>query len=96
MAELVTARQYGLHTALLVVDSGGYGILREYQLASYGVPHEVDLVQPDFEGLARASGVPARLSKPDRLADDLAWAIAEPAPAMVVLREELVAAAPTS
>jgi acetolactate synthase-1/2/3 large subunit len=95
MAELVTARQYRLATALLVVDSGGYGILREYQAASYGAPHEVDLVQPDFEGIARSSGVPARLTKPEQLGEDVAWAIAEPGPAVVLLREEPVAAAPT-
>jgi len=95
LAELVTARQYRLDTALLVVDSGGYGILREYQLASYGVEHEVDLVQPEFEGIAKACGVPARLSSPDRLAGDLAWAMAAQGPAMVLLREELVAAEPT-
>ena len=95
MAELVTARQYRLDSAVLVVDSGGYGILREYQVASYGTHHEVDLVQPDFAGIARASGVPVRLSRPEELAEDLAWALAEPGPAMVLIREELVAAAPT-
>jgi acetolactate synthase-1/2/3 large subunit len=95
MAELATARQYGLDTALLVVDSGGYGILREYQLVAYGIEHEVDLVQPDFEGIAAASGVSARVTNAERLSDDLSWAITQAGPTMVLLRERLVAAAAT-
>jgi acetolactate synthase-1/2/3 large subunit len=96
LSELVTARQYHLDTALLVVDSGGYGILREYQLASYGKEHEVDLVQPDFAAIALASGVAARVSSAERLSDDLTWATAHPGPAMVLLRERLVAAMATA
>ena len=94
-AELATARQYGLKAALLVVDDGGYGILREYQMAAFGATHEVDLVQPDLVAVADAAGVAVRTSAPDRLADDLAWALDETGPAVVVLRERLVAAAPT-
>jgi acetolactate synthase-1/2/3 large subunit len=95
-AELATARQYGLHAALLVVDDGGYGILREYQLAAFGVTHEVDLVQPDLAAVVAAAGVGVRTSTPERLEADLSWALAESGPAVVVLRERLVAAAPTS
>jgi acetolactate synthase-1/2/3 large subunit len=94
-AELLTARQHGMNTALLIIDSGGYGILREYQLAAFGVTHEVDLAQPDFVAMARASGVAARLSNPAQLSDDVAWATAEAGPAVVVLRERLVAAEAT-
>src|SRR5262249_4372150 len=31
LSELATARQYDLDATLLVVDDGGYGVLREYQ-----------------------------------------------------------------
>ena len=31
LTELATARQYGLDAKLLIVDDGGYGVLREYQ-----------------------------------------------------------------
>lgn len=95
LAELATARQYRLDTALLVVDSGGYGILREYQVASFGGEYETALTQPAFEGVAEAAGVPVRLTSPAALTDDLRWALGERGPAMVVLRENLVAAAPT-
>ncbi len=94
-AELATARQYGLPAALLLIDDGGYGILREYQMSAFGVTHEVDLVQPDLAAVAAAAGVAVRTTTPDRLAGDLSWALAEAGPAVVVLRERLVAAAPT-
>jgi acetolactate synthase-1/2/3 large subunit len=94
-AELAAARQYGLRAALLLVDDGGYGILREYQMAAFGVTHEVDLIQPDLAAVAAAAGVAVRTTTPDALADDLSWALAEDGPAVVVLKERLVAAAPT-
>ena len=48
-----TARQHRLDAKLLLIDDGGYGILREYQRDSYQGTHAVDLVQPDF--LARVA-----------------------------------------
>lgn len=95
IAELLTARQYGLDVTLLLVDSGGYGILREYQLDSFGTPHEVELAQPDFVALATACDVPVRSSSAAALESDLADALAEPGPSVVVLKERLVAARPT-
>jgi acetolactate synthase-1/2/3 large subunit len=85
LTELASARQHGIGATLLVVDDGGYGILREYQRDSYGETHSVDLVQPDFLAAAQAFGVPARRTSPDALADDLAWALAEEGPSALVL-----------
>jgi acetolactate synthase-1/2/3 large subunit len=95
LGELATARQLGSRATLLVVDDGGYGILREYQREAFGETTAVDLVQPDFAVLARAFGVPVRAGGPDDLAANLDWAIAEPGPAMVVLRAAIAAAQPT-
>jgi thiamine pyrophosphate-dependent acetolactate synthase large subunit-like protein len=57
--ELATAVQERLPVTVVVVDDGGYGMLRFDQVQS-GVPTRgVDLVTPDFVALARAFGVPA-------------------------------------
>jgi len=93
--ELLSARQHRLDAKLLLIDDGGYGILREYQRDAYQGTHAVDLVQPDFLALCTACGVPNRLTTPDRLATDLTWALETAGPAAVVLRERLAAAAPT-
>ena len=50
--ELLSARQHGIGAKLLVVDDGGYGILRVYQEGAYGRTSKVDLAQPDFPALA--------------------------------------------
>jgi acetolactate synthase-1/2/3 large subunit len=96
MAELLTARQHQLAAKLLLVDDGGYGILREYQREAYGETHAVDLVQPDFLGIFAASQIPARATTAERLAADLGWALELDGPAALLLRETLVAAKPTA
>src|SRR5437763_655215 len=74
-----------LAAKLLLVDDGGYGILREYQRDTFGEPFAVDLAQPDFHAVAEAFGVPARRTSPEALANDLGWAFAVDGPAVVVL-----------
>jgi acetolactate synthase-1/2/3 large subunit len=96
LTELASARQHGIAAALLVVDDGGYGILREYQRDSYGETHAVDLVQPDFLAVAKAFGVAARRTSPDALGDDLAWTLALGEPAMIVLPAALQWIPPTA
>jgi acetolactate synthase I/II/III large subunit len=95
LGELATARQLGAQAKLLVVDDGGYGILREYQRDTYGETTAVDLVQPDFAALAQAFGVPVRTGGPGALAENLDWAFAEPGPAIVVLSATIAVAQPT-
>jgi thiamine pyrophosphate-dependent acetolactate synthase large subunit-like protein len=57
--ELATAVQEGLPVTVVIIDDGGYGMLRHDQTRAE-VPHfGVDLVSPDFVGLARAFGVHA-------------------------------------
>jgi acetolactate synthase-1/2/3 large subunit len=95
LTELATARQYGIGAKLIVIDDGGYGILREYQRDAYGETTAVDLSQPDFVALADAFGVPGRSGGPDELAEHLAWALACEGPAVVVVNATLTAAEPT-
>jgi acetolactate synthase I/II/III large subunit len=89
LQELASARQHGLDVALLVVDDGGYGILREYQRESFGETFGVDLAQPDFPALARAFGVPVESTVPDALGDALERALATDGPAVVHLPARL-------
>jgi acetolactate synthase-1/2/3 large subunit len=93
--ELATARQYHLPTTLLLVDDGGYGILREYQRDAYGETFAVDLEQPDFPELVRSFGVPVEPATPDALADALRRALATDGPAVVHLPVHLETWTPT-
>ena len=96
LQELATARQYGLDAALLVVDDGGYGILREYQRDSFGATTAVDLEQPDFLGLARSFGAPGEAATPEDLGAALERALAHEGPAVVHLPALLEMWTPTT
>ena len=95
VAELGTAAQHGIGAKLLIVDDGGYGILREYQRDAFGETTAVELPGKDLVAVAAAYGVPVRTAGPDDLGEQLAWAFEQPGPAAVVLRALLTAAAPT-
>jgi acetolactate synthase-1/2/3 large subunit len=57
--ELATAAQERIPLTAVIVDDGGYGMLR-FDQDLHGDPHEgVDLVTPDFVALAQAFGVHA-------------------------------------
>ncbi|WP_046468370.1 thiamine pyrophosphate-binding protein [Allosalinactinospora lopnorensis] len=85
IAELATARQHDLAVTWLIVDDGGYGILREYMNAAFGAPAHTELARPDFVALSRSFGVPATSTTPERLQADLSAALAAPGPSVVVL-----------
>jgi acetolactate synthase I/II/III large subunit len=95
LQELASARQHELAAKLLIVDDGGYGILREYQRDSFGATTGVDLVQPDFDAVCRAFGVPVATTGPDGLGETLGWAFEQHGPAAVVLRAAPAAHEPT-
>jgi acetolactate synthase-1/2/3 large subunit len=88
--ELLSARQHGIGAKLLVVDDGGYGILRVYQEGAYGRTSEVDLAQPDFPALARSLGVPVLEAAPGALAAALEQALAIDGPAFIHLPQTVV------
>jgi acetolactate synthase-1/2/3 large subunit len=95
IAELATARQYDLPVTWLIVDDGGYGILREYMTDAFGEATATELARPDFVALAESFGVPAVRTTPESLTEDLAKALAEPGPSVVVLPALLRMFAPT-
>jgi acetolactate synthase I/II/III large subunit len=96
IAELGTAAQHGIGATLLVVDDGGYGILREYQRDSFGHTTSVELPGKNLEQIADAYGVEVCTATPETLGEQLRWAFEQPGPAVVVLRELIAAAQPTS
>jgi thiamine pyrophosphate-dependent acetolactate synthase large subunit-like protein len=57
--ELATLAQEEVPLTAVIVDDGGYGMLRFDQRAAGQPPLGVDLQSPDFVGLARSFGVPA-------------------------------------
>jgi acetolactate synthase-1/2/3 large subunit len=95
LAELATAVQHGLDVTWLIVDDGGYGILREYLTGAFGRTTATELARPDFVALARSFGVAATLSSPDTVGADLAGALRTPGPSVVVLPALLKMFAPT-
>ncbi|MFF3982464.1 thiamine pyrophosphate-binding protein [Streptomyces sp. NPDC055808] len=95
IAELATAKQYDLPVTWLIVDDGGYGILREYMTDTFGEATATELARPDFVALAESFGVPAVRTTPDTLAADLTKALAAPGPSVVVLPALLKMFAPT-
>ncbi|MFS8202517.1 thiamine pyrophosphate-binding protein [Streptomyces sp. CWNU-52B] len=95
IAELATARQHNLDVTWLIVDDGGYGILREYMTDAFGRSTATELSRPDYVALAESFGVPGVRTTPDTLADDLAKSLATPGPSVVVLPAVLRMFAPT-
>jgi acetolactate synthase-1/2/3 large subunit len=57
--ELATVVQERIPLTIVLVDDGGYGMLRFDQVQSGETPFGVDLVTPDFVALANSFGVPA-------------------------------------
>ena len=95
IAELATARQYDLNVTWLIVDDGGYGILREYMTDAFGEATGTELSRPDYVALAESFGVPGVRTTPSALEADLAKALGEPGPSVVVLPAVLRMFAPT-
>ncbi|WP_327724094.1 thiamine pyrophosphate-binding protein [Streptomyces europaeiscabiei] len=95
IAELATARQYDLDVTWLIVDDGGYGILREYMTDAFGETTGTELTRPDYVALAESFGVPGTRTTPETLAGDLAKSLAAPGPSVVVLPVVLRMFAPT-
>ncbi|MFF2192200.1 thiamine pyrophosphate-binding protein [Streptomyces sp. NPDC058157] len=96
VADLATAKQYGLDVTWLIVDDGGYGILREYMTDAFdGRTTATELTRPDFTALAESFGVPAATTTPATLREDLAKSLTTPGPSVLVLPATLKMFAPT-
>jgi acetolactate synthase-1/2/3 large subunit len=89
--ELATAAQERLGLTAVIVDDGGYGMLRFDQRRAGTALYGVDLRTPDFVALAESFGV--RAQAVDGLAEDFAAAlaaqIADPEPTVLVARAAL-------
>lgn len=95
IAELAAARQHDSAVTWLIIDDGGYGILREYMVASFGQATATELARPNFIALAEAFGVPAWEATPETLGATLSRAWASEGPNVIVLRAHLNLFAPT-
>ncbi|WP_405447497.1 thiamine pyrophosphate-binding protein [Streptomyces achromogenes] len=95
IAELATAKQYDLPVTWLIIDDGGYGILREYMTDAFGKPTATELHRPDYVALAESFGVTGVRTTPETLREDLTRALNTPGPSVVVLPAVLRMFAPT-
>ena len=89
--ELAVLAQEQIALTVLIVDDGGYGMLRFDQTHAGDHPFGVDLRTPDFVALARSFGVPARqvAGLGPNLASALAEALAANGPRVIVARAQL-------
>ncbi len=95
IAELATAKQHQAPVTWLIVDDGGYGILREYMEGAFGKATATELARPDFVALAQSFGVPAREVEVEQIGEALAEALAERGPNVIVVKTLLKMFAPT-
>ncbi|MHA7273018.1 thiamine pyrophosphate-binding protein [Arthrobacter sp. TMT4-20] len=95
IAELATAKQHNLPVTWLIVDDGGYGILREYMEGAFGKATATELARPDFVKLAEAFGVPAVKVAPGDVRQALEDSFAAEGPNVVVVETLLRLFAPT-
>jgi acetolactate synthase-1/2/3 large subunit len=85
LGELATIVQEKLPYTLLIVDDGGYGMLRFDQIVMGHPERGVDLVSPDWAVLAQAFG----LSFTETTVEDLGEALSLKQPGIVLVREKL-------
>jgi acetolactate synthase-1/2/3 large subunit len=84
--ELATVAQEQLPVTLVIVDDGGYGMLRYDQDVTGADRYGVDLLTPDFAALVRSFGL--RAQEVDGLEDDFGEALArhvqDPEPSVLI------------
>ena len=85
ISELATAKQHNAPVTWLIVDDGGYGILREYMIDTFGKATHTELARPDVVKLAEAFGGPARRVAPEDVGDALREGFAADGPNVVVV-----------
>lgn len=95
IAELATAKQHNVPVTWLIVDDGGYGILREYMVGAFGKATATELARPDFVRLAESFGVPATRVAPEDVGDALKAGFAGDGPNVVVVETLLKMFGPT-
>ncbi len=87
--DLATAAQEQLPVTVVLVDDGGYGMLR-YDFTRHGAePVGTELESPDFVALSRAFRVPAREVAVADLGDAVAAGVAGRTPNLLVVKTRL-------
>jgi acetolactate synthase-1/2/3 large subunit len=88
VGELATVAQEQLPLTAVIVDDGGYGMLRYDQKVKGDPIYGVDLKTPDFEALVKTFGIEAQTV--DGLGDEFGAALAQhvrnPAPSVLIAR----------
>lgn len=95
IAELAAAKQHGAAVTWLIIDDGGYGILREYMEGAFGKATATELARPDFEALAASFGIPAETVAVEDVRGALERAFAAEGPNVVVVETMLAMWAPS-
>lgn len=96
--ELATAAQERLPLTTVIVDDGGYGMLRYDQDLAGTERFGVDLHTPDFEAMAQSFGIRAETvdDLDDAFGEALARHVADPQPSVLVARAEALTPPPTT
>jgi acetolactate synthase-1/2/3 large subunit len=96
--ELATMAQEQLPFTAVIVDDGGYGMLRYDQELAGTETYGVDLATPDFAAMAESFGVPAETVEglDDAFGEALARHVADPAPSVLVAKAEALIPPPTT
>ena len=86
--ELATVAQERLPLTVVIVDDGGYGMLRYDQDVTGAERYGVDLATPDFVALAEAFGIRAQAvdGLDDAFGEALAAHVEDPEPSVLVAR----------
>jgi len=96
--ELATLAQEAIGLTAVIVDDGGYGMLRYDQRLSGRPTYGVDLHTPDFAALAASFGVRAETVEglDDAFGEALARHVADPQPSVLVARGPALVAPPNT
>ena len=96
--ELATMAQEELPLTAVIVDDGGYGMLRYDQELAGKPPFGVDLATPDFAALAASFGLPAETVEglDDDFGEALSRHVSDPAPSVLVAKAEALVPPPTT
>ena len=96
--ELATMAQERLPFTAVIVDDGGYGMLRYDQELAGEAPFGVDLQTPDFAALAESFGVRAETVEglDDAFGEALAGHVADAEPSVLVAKAEGLVPPPTT
>ena len=88
VGELATVAEHDLPITLILVDDGGYGMLRFAGQARFGREFDMDLRSPDFAALAGAFGIEARVTDIDAevAVREMRDAVSAPKPSLLVMR----------